>query len=278
MNITSLWQWLRDRYPQGALRSQFLGIHGDRFLVQVGLYGQGEDSTPFLTALGSGHSPEAAEDQGHQRLWAWLQETPRTATPSTTPWAQPISPSPVGDRHPATPARPPQDDNQAGRAIAPAPQPKVPTPSSSPAPRPPETAALGTPTPSNGHGGTAIALVNLEEPELTLLEFAPEPEFLAPPVAEPQHPIPPPEQPEPPVPAPPSPLQSGGITPDLAPPAPVDLSDIIAQTGIELRRLGWTDSQGREYLKTTYGKLSRHHLSDAELLEFLCYLESLPTP
>ncbi|MEB3268380.1 MAG: hypothetical protein VKJ09_07565, partial [Leptolyngbya sp.] len=61
-------------------------------------------------------------------------------------------------------------------------------------------------------------------------------------------------------------------------PPPVDLSDVIAQTEVELRRLGWTQAQGREHLKTTYGKLSRHQLSDEELLEFLLHLESLPSP
>ncbi|MBU6229628.1 MAG: hypothetical protein KGQ93_08030 [Cyanobacteria bacterium REEB459] len=56
----------------------------------------------------------------------------------------------------------------------------------------------------------------------------------------------------------------------------IDLSDIIAQTDVELHRLGWGTSQGREFLERTYGKRSRHDLSDEELLEFLLYLESQP--
>ena len=62
------------------------------------------------------------------------------------------------------------------------------------------------------------------------------------------------------------------------PQSPVDLSDIIAQTDVELRRLGWTSTQGREYLEQTYGKRSRQQLSDEELLAFLLYLESQPSP
>lgn len=58
---------------------------------------------------------------------------------------------------------------------------------------------------------------------------------------------------------------------------PVDLSDIIAQTDVELQRLGWSVHQGREFLEKTYGRRSRHDLSDEELLEFLLYLENLPT-
>lgn len=54
---------------------------------------------------------------------------------------------------------------------------------------------------------------------------------------------------------------------------PVDLSDVIAQTDVELRRLGWTSVQGREYLEKTYGKRSRTQLTDEELMSFLLYLE-----
>ncbi|MEO0491741.1 MAG: hypothetical protein AAFZ49_19640 [Cyanobacteria bacterium J06659_2] len=56
---------------------------------------------------------------------------------------------------------------------------------------------------------------------------------------------------------------------------PVDLSDIMAQTDVELRRLGWDVVQGRDYLEKTYGKRSRHELTDEELLSFLLYLETL---
>ncbi len=36
---------------------------------------------------------------------------------------------------------------------------------------------------------------------------------------------------------------------------------------------GWTSEQGREYLERTYGKRSRHQLTDEELMSFLLYLE-----
>ncbi|WP_437172621.1 hypothetical protein [Crocosphaera sp.] len=58
----------------------------------------------------------------------------------------------------------------------------------------------------------------------------------------------------------------------------LDFSEIIARSNAELKRLKWTTEQGREYLIRTYGKRSRQVLSDEELLEFLRYLESLPTP
>jgi hypothetical protein len=57
---------------------------------------------------------------------------------------------------------------------------------------------------------------------------------------------------------------------------PLDLSDVIAQTDVELKRLGWTHVQGRRYLEKTYSKRSRQHLTDAELIEFLDYLTAQP--
>lgn len=58
---------------------------------------------------------------------------------------------------------------------------------------------------------------------------------------------------------------------------PIDLSDAIAQTSVELRRLNWSNTQGRNYLQQTYGKRSRQQLTDEELLEFLHYLQSQPS-
>jgi hypothetical protein len=59
---------------------------------------------------------------------------------------------------------------------------------------------------------------------------------------------------------------------------PVDLSDVIAKTDIELRRLGWSPEQGREYLIKTYNKRGRTLLTEEELHSFLKHLESQPTP
>ncbi len=50
---------------------------------------------------------------------------------------------------------------------------------------------------------------------------------------------------------------------------PVNLSDVIAKTDVQIERLSWTKEQGREYLKKTYGKLGRSLLSEEELVDFL---------
>ena len=55
-----------------------------------------------------------------------------------------------------------------------------------------------------------------------------------------------------------------------------DFNDIKHKIDLEMKRLNWTREQGRDYLLSTYGKRSRLHLTDPELLEFLAYLENLP--
>ena len=59
---------------------------------------------------------------------------------------------------------------------------------------------------------------------------------------------------------------------------PKSLLDPIAQIDVEMRRLAWTREQGREHLIQTYGKRARSLLTDEQLLEFLEYLKSQPTP
>ncbi len=62
-------------------------------------------------------------------------------------------------------------------------------------------------------------------------------------------------------------------------PAPkLDDEILIAQTHIELRRLGWTLKQASEHLIKTYGKQGCLLLTYEESHEFLKYLQSQPDP
>lgn len=58
----------------------------------------------------------------------------------------------------------------------------------------------------------------------------------------------------------------------------INFNEIKQKTDIEIKRLGWTKDQGKEFLMSHYGKRSRLHLTDEQLLEFLRYLEQLPNP
>jgi len=53
---------------------------------------------------------------------------------------------------------------------------------------------------------------------------------------------------------------------------------LIDRTTAELKRLGWSNDQGRLYLQETFRKSSRQHLTKQELQQFLNYLRSLQPP
>jgi hypothetical protein len=57
-----------------------------------------------------------------------------------------------------------------------------------------------------------------------------------------------------------------------------NVSDLMTKTNVEIKRLGWTNEQGKDFLIATYGKRSRTILSDEELNDFLEYLQNQPTP
>ncbi|OKH25571.1 hypothetical protein NIES593_04320 [Hydrococcus rivularis NIES-593] len=72
--------------------------------------------------------------------------------------------------------------------------------------------------------------------------------------------------------------ESAQLPQETATPSPtLSFDEMMLQTTVQMKRLGWTDKQGREYLIEAYGKRSRHLLNDEELLDFLRYLESLPS-
>lgn len=56
----------------------------------------------------------------------------------------------------------------------------------------------------------------------------------------------------------------------------LDFMVIKVRTDLEMKRLNWAKERGRNYLLKTYGKRSRLHLTDAEMIEFWQYLTSLP--
>jgi len=73
------------------------------------------------------------------------------------------------------------------------------------------------------------------------------------------------------------PIPSKASAPQISP-EPVDLSDAISKIDVEMERLSWTKTQGRDYLVRSFDKKSRQQLTNDELLQFLSHLKSLPTP
>ena len=101
-------------------------------------------------------------------------------------------------------------------------------------------------------------------------EYVPEESFQYSPSHNPPHPSPEPELAV-------APIKSSAPQIEIAP-EPVDLSDAISKIDVEMERLSWTKTQGRDYLVRTFDKKARSQLSNDELLQFLSHLKSLPTP
>ncbi|MBD2016161.1 DUF3987 domain-containing protein [Microcoleus sp. FACHB-53] len=78
-----------------------------------------------------------------------------------------------------------------------------------------------------------------------------------------------------PAPAAPEPV-AGAHAADHTDPAEAEYKQLITDTDLELKRLGWDEQQGRDYLTKVYGLRSRHLLSNEQLRHFLQYLEAQP--
>ncbi len=243
----------RIRYPQGSLLSELVQIdHGKyivRALVQV-------DGTTLASGLAAADTVEQAEDRARVRaleLLNWESSSDSPADGSDTPVAtrrqvtQPsthqetVSPPPVTSLPEREKTIPPQP-------ILPAIEEVQPKPIAVATPAPIEDEPLPKKATEVEVEAIATAYGLTEAPVLSELVLE---------VSEP--------------------VASGSqVTVNLS--EPIDFSDVIARSNVELKRLGWTSEQGRNYLLATYGKRSRQLLSDEELLEFLQYLESQPIP
>jgi hypothetical protein len=272
--LSSLLTAFRQQYPQGSLTSDLLTIYDGLFVVRVTASANGG---LLAQSLAAHHSLETAEDNACQRALERLGlpsdaptgisgqpslALPQPASPETVPPTE-LPPTEISPTEISPTEIPPAPDPQSsghrtvGSAqsaetpdepvVAPAPGSPI---SAMPTPRPavsPEPTTTTRPEPQVPNG-------NLSNHHLTLA---------TPPVAK-----------APPTDSAPSPQPSPTDPMVLPATGPIDLSDIIAQTDVELQRLGWDVHKGREFLEKTYGKRSRHDLSDEELLEFLLYLET----
>lgn len=228
----------RHRYPQGSLVSELVEIDRGTYIVKALVQ---IDNIVLATALAGGASVEAAEDAAKERAIATLfldSQPQRNAVPAP-PQSNPSN-------HQIVNFSQPQPEPVASSAIITNPQPvaeAVPTVSSPPSPAKLDVDSQVEATP-NLFGDTlaATAPVTITEPENSANSLAAE------------------------------------ATADSAELEAMDFNDIKQKTDIEIKRLGWTGEQGRDFLMSRYGKRSRLHLKDEQLIEFLHYLENLPNP
>jgi len=263
----------RTRYPLGGLVTELLAIeHGQyivRCLVQV-------EGTTLATGLAAAQSVELAEDQARSRAIAVLGlETVNSAHRKETIPPLENLPSPKKSRLNSSTKS--SSKNKVATKVPPEISPEIPPASTVEDFSPPDEPILEDTEPqevsnnpveadlTNSTDNDSSAQVEIAE-DNEILSSTPEDSFL-------------PQQSTPASPQSDSPdfleteTTSKPDTDNL-----VDFSDIIARTNVEIRRLGWTNQQGREYLLQTYGKRSRQLLTDDELLDFLRHLEAEPNP
>jgi hypothetical protein len=268
--MTVSFQAFRDRYPDAQILSELLLVERDRFVVKVTIT---TASSGVASGLAAHPAIEVAEDQARLRALAALgyavNDSDTTGNSLHPEGEIPSAPPPRPDESPQ-----PHPSHQSIDAPALA----IATP---PLAQTAASAAPAGPHASNSH----VAKPKPSAPKpakvataQTVEKIQPQPEAIEPPpvnldgddfdetIAPLEESIPSPA---------PEPQTTAAPIATEALPAPINLSDVIAQTDIELRRLGWSVEAGREYLEQTYQKRSRHELSEEELIQFLCHLESL---
>ncbi|MBD0267009.1 MAG: hypothetical protein ICV77_01820 [Cyanobacteria bacterium Co-bin8] len=243
----------RRQYPTACLRTDLLAIHDNQYVVRAQVWVEG---ALLASAMAADPVLETAEDRACLRTLQCLSlPNSRLEADSAE-----LSPEPAVSSS-ATPFPAPgliEANGETGLQPA------------WTAPSPTLTPALVEVPPLPLPEKAALPLLSMTETAPWANSSAPTPELDLEPLTQPKPALPP--RPDRPLPNEPTAGQRIGTA------SPVDLSDIIAQTDVELRRLGWTVGQGREFLERTYGKRSRHDLTDQELLEFLLFLETQPSP
>jgi hypothetical protein len=109
------WQGFRDRYPQGAVISQLLGIHQDQFLVRVELRAEG---AVLATALAADSQLEQAEDRARDRAWALLAAVPAGSSAPAAPQPTTVLPMKAAPAMPAKTTQPPPTPLKAAPSAA----------------------------------------------------------------------------------------------------------------------------------------------------------------
>ena len=261
----------RERYPQGSLVSELLKIDRGIYIVKASVQ---IDSIVLATGLAAADKIEVAEDKARERAIATLAldlhqtavdnlKTEKSAVNSTLPDSK-LSNS---EQMPSVPANMNSNtsDNKDSTnlskpslAIAPeASTAKIePTISEPPTPEPflePENPEINlNPEPVINYGNLFEGTAAKEQYDNPLAENNDITSQL--------------------------PTSNINLNPESEASETIDFNEIKQKTDIEIKRLGWTKDDGRDFLKTRYGKRSRLHLTDEQLLEFLRYLEKEPTP
>ena len=251
----------RHKYPQGSLTSELIEIDRGTYIVKALVQ---VDNIVLATALASAVTVEEAEDTAKERAIATLfldehHNITQGAIAQSTPTKMPNASPPSQDTTLATPAieqQTPSNHQIVNFSKSPAPAPQATQESISAEvlnPRLDLSAAVSEPSSksnpdppiSNNLFGDTYSVETPPEQPLTEDQVG---------------------------------NSAREDTTSTSEMEAMDFNEIKQKTDIEIRRLNWTKDQGKEFLMSRYGKRSRLHLTDEQLLEFLRYLEKLPNP
>lgn len=250
----------RTRYPNGGLISELLQIDHGKYIVRVSVQIEG---VTVATGLAAADTIEGAEDQARIRAISLLNLNPSVISPTqNSHQSETVNASLTLNSVTPNTRQNSQQPEQPETIIA------------------PKTTVTQPKTEKNSKPSLSVAppIEEIPEPESDLnLELSDTYFYSSEPEEDPEI------EEEMSLPLNPQPIPTAKPEPKLEPAPivasePMDYSDIIARTNVEMKRLGWTSEQGRDYLIGTYGKRSRQLLDDEQLIEFLQYLEGLPTP
>ena len=295
----------RNLYPQGSILSELIDIDRGVYIVKVSIQING---ITLATGLAGAEAVEKAEDSARNRaLQALVLEdghlSLNLATKADQEVATPITATAeTSNHHDALPAKSSPDQK-----IPQLPKRESPIKSTKEvAPEKIVTATVQTPIPTTPN---VTSLLNEPAPDPAAISTPVSPEIATPTVEYQEEILESPLElttahnelsqaetswteslPEPPAASAKKPQQENQGTTLIPPetdqaiaeplvtetPAEFDFNQIRHKIDLEMKRLSWTKEQGRDYLLSTYGKRSRLHLTDDELLEFWHYLETLP--
>ena len=234
----------RRLYPQGSLISELIDIERGLYIVKVSVQ---NEATILGTGLAAAETIEKAEDKARERALMTIN-LEKISTSVSQAMKTPLPSRETDNKN--TTSSPQVNNNYSSPSFSPSVSETV----------------ISSPSVAT-------------EPEIVLqkTEFVPEP-------------IPEENSPEPtpmlesqtnifdqPITSPPVETISQEIENTAENTVELDFNEIRHKIDLEMKRLSWTKEQGRDYLLSTYGKRSRLHLTDEELLEFWHYLENLPS-
>jgi hypothetical protein len=254
INFHSLFVQLQTRYPAASLVTELVQMQGDRAIVRAIVQVNG---FTLATGMAAAATIELAEDQARLRVLSVLGITSGIA--SGVPFPTLTSPVGLPGNFPSPYLSADQEDVGID-ALA-------------------SNGGLSTPTPPLPHPAKSLPTIP------PIQEVASDGDGENYPIAQPFESV---DFEELQSPAPSKPIRretSSIVPPEPDLPAeessvsrePVDLSELIALTDVEMERIGWSKKRGQSHLKRTYGKQTRAELNEDQILEFLHFLKALPS-